>query len=257
MNDQPPEPPAERTSQDSPETVPETAPPHGRWLTGRHASAAVIGVLTLLLGFGIAVQVRAHSSGDALSGLREDDLIGILDNQNVRADRLRQQLADLEQSLRQLQDSGDRSAAARQQAADQVEALEVLLGTRPATGPGVTVRVTDPDSKLDGEDLYDLVQELRGAGAEAIQFGPVRVTTGTWFDGAGGFVLADGTPLTAPYLVTAIGDPKTLDTALNIPGGVAAAVRAAGGALSVTEQDRVSIDVTVTLAPPKYARPGK
>ena len=35
----------------------------------------------------------------------------------------------------------------------------------------------------------------------------------------------DGTALTAPYRVIAIGDPKTLDTALNIPGGVAAIVR--------------------------------
>jgi uncharacterized protein YlxW (UPF0749 family) len=215
----------------------------------------VIGVLTLLLGFAIAVQVRANSSSDSLSGLREDDLIGILDNQNARADRLRQQIADLQQNLRQLQDSGDRSAAARKQAADQANALGVLLGTLPATGPGVSVTVTDPDRKLTGEDLYDVVQELRGAGAEAIQFGTVRVTTSTWFEGSGGAVQVDGTQLRAPYRVTAIGDPKTLDTALNIPGGVAATVRAAGGELTVTELDRVIINVTRSISRPTYAKP--
>src|SRR3954447_14741213 len=112
--------------------------PQRRWLTGRHASAAVIGVLTLSLGFAIAVQVHANSSGDTLSGLREDDLIGILDNQNARADRLRQQITDLQDNLRQLQDSGDRSAAARKQAAEQADTLGVLLGTLPAKGPGVS-----------------------------------------------------------------------------------------------------------------------
>jgi len=243
-------------SAESIETTEATTPAR-RWLTGRHASAAVIGVLTLVLGFAIAVQVHANSSGDALSGLREDDLIGILDDQNARADRLRQQIADLSDNLRQLQDSGDRSAAARQQAAEQAQALGVLLGTLPAKGPGVSVSVTDPGGKLTGEDLYDVVEELRGAGAEAIQFGSVRVTTSTWFDGNGGTVDVDGVQLTAPYRVSAIGDPKTLDTALNIPGGVAATVRAAGGQLTVTELRTVSIRVTAALAKPKYAKPSK
>jgi uncharacterized protein YlxW (UPF0749 family) len=237
-----------------PADVPPTPPV--RRLHGRHASAAVIGVLTLLLGFAIVVQVRANSSSDSLSGLREDDLIGILDNQNNRADRLRAQIIDLQDSLRRLQDSGNRSAAARQQAQQEAQALGVLLGTLPATGPGVTVVVTDPVGKLSGEDLLDVVEELRGAGAEAIQFGSVRVSTSTAFGGGGGSVTVDGTTLTAPYRVTEIGESKTLDTALNIPGGVAATVRTAGGNLTIAEQSKVVIRVTRALPTPKYAKPG-
>ena len=240
---------------DQPITEPDEAPRPKSRMHGRHGSAALIGVLTLLLGFGIAVQVHANSSGDALSGLREDDLIGILDNQNARADRLRQQVADLQQNLRQLQDSGDKAAAARQQALDQSRALGILLGTLPAGGPGVSVTVTDPDAQLTGEDLLDVVEELRGAGAEAIQFGTVRVTTSTSFEGNGGVVTVDGTELPAPYRITAIGDAKTLDTALNIPGGVAATVRAAGGQLAVQELQKVRVSVTRTLTKPKYAQP--
>lgn len=228
-----------------------------RRLHGRHASAAVIGVLTLLLGFAIAVQVHANSSSDSLSGLREDDLIGILDNQNDRAERVRAQINALQDDLRRLQDSGDRSAAARQQAQQEAQALGVLLGTLPATGPGVSVIVTDPDRKLSGEDLLDVVEELRGAGAETIQFGSVRVSTSTAFGGGGGTVDVDGKTVVAPYRITAIGDPKTLDTALNIPGGVAATVRTAGGELTVTEQGRLVIRVTRNLPKPKYAKPSR
>ncbi len=228
-----------------------------RRLSGRHASAAVIGVLTLLLGFGIAVQVHANSSSDALAGLREDDLIGILDNQDARADRLRQQLAQLQDNLRRLQDSGDRSAAARQQATREAKALGVLLGTLPAHGPGVTVTVTDPGGKLTGEDLLDVVEELRGGGAEAIQFGTVRVSTTTSFTGGNGSVTVDGTDVDAPYRITAIGDPKTLDTALNLLGGVASTVRTAGGELTVAEHDSVSIAATRRLVTPRYAHPGR
>ncbi|MDT4892610.1 MAG: hypothetical protein QOE97_1645 [Pseudonocardiales bacterium] len=224
---------------------------------GHHRAAALIGVLVAALGFAIAVQVHANSSSDSLSTLREDDLIGILDNQNARAARLRQEIADLEQTLRRLQTSGDQAAAARQQAEQDAEALGVLLGTLPAHGPGVQVTVADPGHKLTNEDLLDVVEELRGAGAEAIQFGSARVTTTTAFTMAGSAVAVDSTALTQPYTVLAIGDPKTLDTALNIPGGVAATVRAANGTLDVSERTSVQISAVVTLPTPKYATPAK
>ncbi len=220
------------------------------------AAASVIAIALLaLLGFAIAVQVRANSGSDNLANLRENDLVGILDDQNARADRLRQQIADLEQTLRQLQDSGNRSAVARQQAQDDAKALGVLLGTLPAAGPGVAVTIADPDRKLSAEDLLDVIEELRGAGAEAIQFGAVRISTNSAFTTQGGTLAVDGTPLTAPYRVLAIGEAKTLDTALNIPGGVAATVRAAGGTLTVREQHVVSITATRPLPIPKYLIP--
>ncbi len=212
-------------------------------------------MLTLLLGFAIAVQVHANSSGDALSSLREDDLIGILDNQDARASRLRQQQSQLQANLAALRDSSNKAAAARTQAAEQAKDLGILLGTLPATGPGVSVTVTDPDGKLSGEDLLDVIEELRGAGAEAMQVGRVRVTTTTSFTGSGTGIAVDGTSLTAPYTVLAIGDPKTLDTALNIPGGVAATVRTAHGELTVAERNQLTIAVTRSLPKPKYARP--
>ena len=226
-----------------------------RRLTNRHAASALIGVLTLLLGFAIAVQVRANSSGDALSGLSEDNLIDILDNQDARAERLRQQISALQQNLGQLQNSGDRSAAALAQATQERTTLGILLGTLPAQGEGISVTISDPSSALTGDQLLDVVEELRGAGAEAIQFGSVRVSTTTSFTGGKGSVDVDGTTLTAPYEVLAIGDSKTLDTALNIPGGVAATVRTAGGALTVIERPTLTIRVVRTLAVPKYAKP--
>jgi uncharacterized protein YlxW (UPF0749 family) len=247
------EPPQEQRPEPE-STAPRPPRPRPR-LAARYRAAALIGVLTAALGFAIAVQVHANSQADSLSNLRSDDLIGILDNQNARGDRLRQQITDLEDTLRRLQDSGDRNAAARQQAEEDAAALGVLLGTLPATGPGVTVTVSDPQRKLKAEDLLDVIEELRGAGAEAIQFGSVRVSTTTAFTTEGDAVAIDGVGLSAPYTVLAIGDPKTLDTALNIPGGVAAAVRAAGGELTVSEQETVTINVIRSLPAAKYASP--
>jgi uncharacterized protein YlxW (UPF0749 family) len=227
----------------------------GTRATNRHRAGALIGVLVAGLGFAIAVQVHANSKSDNLSNLRSDDLIGILDNQNAQADHLRQQIADLQQTLRQLQNSGNQASAARQQAQQDAQALGVLLGTVPATGPGVRVTVTDPAGKLGPEDLLDVIEELRGAGAEAIQFGPVRVSTDTALTGAPGAVVVAGVPVAAPYTVLAIGDAPTLDTALNIPGGVAATLRSEGGTLSVAQLAGVHIDAVRTPPAPRYATP--
>jgi uncharacterized protein YlxW (UPF0749 family) len=219
-------------------------------------AAALIGVLLALLGFGIAVQLRSNSSSDNLSSARDDDLIRILDDQNSRADRLRQQITALQATEQQLQASGNRDSVALAQAEQQEQALSVLLGTLPASGPGVTIKITDPQHQLKAEDLLDVVEELRGAGAEAIQFGPERVSTSTSFVdvSSGAEVEVDGKRIEAPYTVLAIGDPLTLDTALQIPGGVRATARAAGGDAVVTEQQTVTISAVRPIANPTYAK---
>jgi uncharacterized protein YlxW (UPF0749 family) len=218
-------------------------------------ATVLIGALLAILGFGLAVQLRSNSRTDALAGAREDDLVRILDDQNSRLDRLQAQLSDLQAAKQRLSDSGSNDAAARQEAQRQADALAVLTGTAPAHGPGVSVTITDPQHALHAEDLLDVVEELRGAGAEVIQFGPVRISTSSAFTDNADGVQLDQTAIGAPYSVLAIGDPKTLDTALNITGGVVNSVHAAGGEVSIVEQDNLSITVTRAVQPPKYATP--
>jgi uncharacterized protein YlxW (UPF0749 family) len=232
-------------------------PPKRLTQRAKFRAGALLGVLTAVLGFAIAAQVHANSKSDNLANLRADDLISILDNQNLRADQLRAQISDLENSLQRLQDSGDKSAAALAQAKQEADALGILLGTLPATGPGVVVTVTDPKHTLHAEDLLDVVEELRGAGTEAIDLNGVRVSTSSAFTTVNGAIALDGVTLTPPYVFTAIGAPKTLDTALNIPGGIAATVRAAGGDLTVRELPSVTIRSVRPLPPSNYVKPTK
>ncbi|MHA3704765.1 DUF881 domain-containing protein [Jatrophihabitans sp. YIM 134969] len=227
--------------------------------SSHRVAGVLIGVLLALLGFGIAVQVRS-SSGDTLADARQDDLIRILDDQNSRADRLRQQLAQLRTTEQQLQASGDKDSVAYAQAEQQLTALRVLLGIVPATGPGVRLTITDPDDQLGAEDLLDIVQELRGAGAEAIQFDDVRIGTDSAFMPSAtgdGPPQLDGTTLTAPYEILAIGDPPTLDRALNIFGGVAATVRAKGGQVAIVQETRVDVTATRPLPSTALATPSR
>ena len=207
-----------------PETAKTGAPAAGRRFgrSGRSGpqrrQLALIGVLLAALGFAIAVQVQATSSTDALTTLRQSDLIQILDNQNARADRLRTQIAQLQATLDRLRSSGDQSAAAQAQARAELQALQILLGTIPATGPGVVIRIDDASGKL-GADTCSTWSRNCAAPAPRPSTSPVCGSAPTPPSStASATVLVDGHEVHAPYAVTAIGDPSTLQTALNDPG---------------------------------------
>ncbi|HEY5858019.1 MAG TPA: DUF881 domain-containing protein [Aldersonia sp.] len=238
--------------------------------TGRHeikttqrVSHRVLGVVAIaliaVLGVAIATQVRGASSGDSLDSARPADLLAVLDTLNRREAALRQEIADLQASVDSLERDGSDAALAEARA--RLAALSIQVGTVPATGPGVTLRLADPAGRVGPDVLLDAVQELRAAGAEAIQIAgdgtaPIRVGVDTWVGGAPGAIVVDGTKLAPPYTVVAIGDSPTLAAAVNIPGGVVDSVSRSGGDLAVQQSDQVSVTAVRDPQQHSYAQPG-
>ncbi|SDD46938.1 DUF881 domain-containing protein [Rhodococcus tukisamuensis] len=228
-------------------------------------SRVVFGLLAALLvgvlGVAIVTQVRDTGSGDSLDSARPADLLVLLDNLNQREAALREEVSSLEATLATLQRSGGGSEAALAEAKARLAALSIQVGAAPATGPGVELTVTDPNNGVGSEVLLDLIQELRAAGAEAIEVGgagsePIRIGVNSWVTGQAGRIQLDGTALAAPYEVVAIGDPPTLAAALNIPGGVVDTVARSGGRVSVDQSQQVTIAALRETKPRQYSRPG-
>lgn len=213
-----------------------------------------IAVILLALGLAVVTQVRSTQE-EGLAGLRQADLIQLLDDVSTRADNLEREITELERTRADLTE-GDGGAAALASAQQRLEAYQVLAGTVPVEGPGIRLRVSDPGRGLSAEDLMALVQELRDAGAESIQIGSVRIVASSWFgttpDGA---LTVSGTVVTAPYEVRAIGDSHTLSGAMAIPGGFNDVVRRSGGTVDVTPDDQVLIDALHHPSEPRYAQP--
>ena len=99
------------------------------------------------------------------------------------------------------------------------------------------------------------VEELRAAGAEALQVGGVRIGLDSSFTATDRGIAVDGVPLSAPYTILAIGDPSTLATAMEIPGGVSDTVGRAGGEARIGQRERVVIRALRPLREPQYSRP--
>ncbi|MDG4797678.1 DUF881 domain-containing protein [Micromonospora sp. WMMD1082] len=259
----------------APSADPEEAPatePAGRASDGgsavagpwrRWSSAAVmIGVLLGLLGFTLAVQLKTTSTDSSLTAARQEDLVRILYDLEAREIRLRQDIAALEESQRQLRSGEQGRQAALEEATRRADELGILAGTLPARGPGLAVRFQAGAAKpISASRVLDAVQELRGAGAEAMQISggdraTVRIVASTYFtNGENGSLIVDGRRLTGPFTITVIGDPATMRTALSIPGGVVASVAGDGGNVIVEEREVAEVSALHVPRTLEHSRP--
>jgi uncharacterized protein YlxW (UPF0749 family) len=216
-------------------------------------------VLLFLLGFAVVTQARQTSEA-GLSTLRQTELVRLLDDVSERRQRLEEEAVELQTQRQALLTSSDASAEAERAARDRLAVYSILAGTAAAQGPGVTLVIRDEGERtVEAAFMLDAVQELRDAGAEAIQIGDVRVVASTSFvdapDRSG--IAVDGTVVAPPYTIRAIGDPDVLEPALRIPGGVVPRLENDGDRVSVTELDLVVVDALRAVAPPEYARPAQ
>jgi len=230
----------------------------------------LVAVLLAALGFGAAVQVRSTQELTALGSARPEDLVRILDDLSGRDARLRAEVEALTATRERLRTSAGDEAAV-EEARRRTQLLGVLAGTVPATGPGVLLEVQDPAGGVPAGVLLDALEELRAAGAEAVQLegqaapdgagapaqerAVVRVVAATWLLDEDGGVLVDGVRLRPPYAFTALGDSATLASALAIPGGVVDTVARVGGTAVVRPADDLRVGALRPLDRPRYARP--
>jgi len=222
-------------------------------------AGVLIGVLLALLGFALVVQVRSNATDTTYASARESDLLQFLSDAESNERRLNQEIASLQRTRQELQSGAASRDAALAEAKARANELGILAGTLKARGPGITLQIVENTGSIRAGTLLNAVQELRGAGAEALQIdgtgGSVRIIASTSLVDADGGVRVDGRRLTGPYTIKAIGDPATMRPAVEIHGGVVAGVTRDGGNVIVNQRDVVEIN---EIRPPpelQYAQP--
>ncbi|EFD70534.1 conserved hypothetical protein [Streptomyces lividans TK24] len=227
----------------------------GLWPPRLTRAQLIVALLLFGLGFGLAVQVASNSDSDsALRGARQEDLVRILDELDDRTQRLEDEKQGLEKQRDELENSSDQAEEARKQTLEKERQLGILAGTVAAQGPGITVTIEDTKGTVEADMLLDAVQELRAAGAEAIQVNGVRVVAGTYLADAGNSVTVDGNKINAPYRFQVIGKPQDLEPALNIPGGVVQTLEKEQATVTVERSSKIVVDALRAAERPDYAR---
>lgn len=195
----------------------EAAPPGPA--TGRNVVLLVVGVV--ILGLLLAVTaVQTRKSAPAVAAERQS-LVERVQQATTETGSLKQQLAGAQAQLASIQEAALATTATGLEAQRTLDLLAGATGAGAVTGPGVRVTVDDAPDNPDGSgtaqegrvidiDLQELVNGLWSAGAEAVAVDGQRVTARTSIRMAGDAIFMDLQPLTRPYVVTAVGDPRSL-----------------------------------------------
>lgn len=172
----------------------------------------LIAVVFMVLGFMLSVQYKTTELQRNVRMDRVEDL----------SERLKIMEAENKQLLTELETL--RAGAAK-------DRMKLMAGTTDVEGEGIEILLDDSNiAKKSGEnpnlyiihdvDLLRVLNELRAAGAEAISVNDQRIVAMSEIRCAGPTISVNNVRSAPPYVIKAIGAPKTLSSALRLRGGV-------------------------------------
>lgn len=195
--------------------------PPRRWRTpsGLLALALVAAVGVLLAAAAVQTRRGAPAAARLRDQLREEAARRTETTDALRAQAEQLRAGNAAARARQLRTSRDGAALA-----SRLEALEMAAGGVAVIGPGVVVTLDDaPDAggaddpdengRIRDRDVQEVVNALWAAGVEAVAVNGQRVGVLTAIREAGEAILVDYRPVTAPYVIAAIGDADVVEPA--------------------------------------------
>ncbi|MFZ5634276.1 MAG: DUF881 domain-containing protein [Bacillota bacterium] len=185
-----------------------------------------IGIITMILGVMLAVQFRTNRfieqgvPADRAQELQVE--LSKLEKDNQKLDR---EIGDLAYKLEQARKG---QAQARTAMQDELQKARISAGLVTVSGPGIEVVLDNPPGQIrrstifivSDVDLLRVVNELRGAGAEAISINGQRIISTSEMRLAGNFINVNLERTEPPYHILAIGSPEKLKSSLEISGGL-------------------------------------
>jgi uncharacterized protein YlxW (UPF0749 family) len=217
--------------------------------------AGQLWLTAVCLLFGVLLMVQFRTQGKIAKTLQTESsadqaqIIGNLYDANVA---LRNEVASL---ARQLEQQREEAALGRvgELTAD-LEKLRVVNGTAPASGPGVELTIA-ADVRI--EDVQDLVNELRNAGAEAVALNGSRITGRSALRSDRGQVVLNDRRVVAPYVFNVIGSPEILERAITRKGGLLSYLQNTypDGQIEIRKRERLDLPAAETVAVFQIAQP--
>jgi len=178
----------------------------------------------VFLGLLLSLQFRTYRAHrNDLASQSTETLAAMAKTLNSRYYELIQEVGDLraQQKLIEKNAAQDQDVAASMRM--ETEKLNIANGYIPVSGPGLTVSVPSETNGVFSQfDVIDIVNELWNAGAEAVAVNNIRVNSFTTVMPDEDYVniLVNGRKLAFPIVISAIGEPGTLDKGIAIPRGV-------------------------------------
>lgn len=208
-----------------------------------------------VLCFAVTLQYKSVTKNNSLQSdraKRNDDLQNQLINANKEIIDLKlenmQLTTDIEAYRSEAAKSSDGSNALKK----ELDNARMMAGLTDVSGSGVTVTIADSKAPSPSDednsayivhdsDLRDIVNELCAAGAEAVSINSERIVSTSSIRCVGNTILVNNKRCAPPFEIKAIGDSSTLESGLNIRGGVIDVLRLYKIEVNVTKMSKINI----------------
>lgn len=224
----------------------------GRMLSSRARQIPwAIAAVCVVLGFMLSMQFKVHQQvqlKDLAGFQRQQDLAQQLDKAEKDRDFAMTELESLRGQIRSMANNQAETKAL----AAQLEQAQLAAGLLPLVGPGVTVTMNDstrPSTPgenpnnfiIHDEDVLRVVNELAAAGAEGLSINGQRLTARSEIRCTGPTITINGVRTAPPIMISAVGDPAVLESALNSKNGVAEYLRDWGIQVAVKKETALTV----------------
>ena len=211
-------------------------------------------ILCFVLGLLLVAQFRTQRmTSRALLSASSADQLAIISSLVENNARLREEMESLEEQLGEYQQTTGRAVLGA--LVEELNRVRIINGLVEVSGSGVEISIDGPIGVL---DVQDLINELRNAGAEAWTINGERLTLYSIFTSTeDGAMTVNGTQLSRPYVLQAIGQPETMETALLRKGGLIATLerKYEGLAVSLIRREKMVLPVYKGAIEFVYASP--
>lgn len=182
-----------------------------------------ISIMSLILVCVMFMQFKVVNETDMaqIESMREEELEKAITDWKEKYEEASKKLQDTNQKLYEYEKKLQNNAEIKELVGKELKEAEKVFGLTDVTGDGIIVTLTDTEEKAyNAEDLLELVNELRAAGAEAISINDERVTNITDIvEISTRYIQINSNKVSSPYIIKAIGDKTYLKSALTIKNG--------------------------------------
>lgn len=219
--------------------------------------AITLGIMCLLLTIALCVQIRTMNSASSTVSqtLADNDLRDQVLKMKEKYDETLRSLENAQKDLEKARveaTKNDETAEAKEQ---ELKENNMLLGITDVTGDGVEVFLQDSTEQNNSfnlsyqlihySDIQMVVNELKNAGAEAIEVNGQRIVPTSSITCEGNIIKINGERIGSPFIIRAIGSQSLLYGGLSRVGSILDAISDAGNTATVTKVDNITI--------PKYS----
>lgn len=194
--------------------------------------------VSIFLGIILSIQFKTINKtvGEGLLPTQRSQQLAIeLKKAQNERDSQAKRIEELELKIKQYEMSEvDKNVYAENLYNDTMK-YRMLAGYLDLEGPGIVIEINDPPVDLEYGEGYTIIDELElilqvisvlnAADAEAISINDLRYTAFTEIERAGNHIEINGTSTNTPIVIKAIGSPETLESAVNLKGGIVRTLR--------------------------------